>query len=94
MARESLKGYEGPFVLDAERILSAMKRDKHAKWRPTSVALEERTIRQLKVVAKEHDIPYQGLMRILITYGLEAMKKARDLPWNQLLRTPLTQMMR
>jgi predicted DNA binding CopG/RHH family protein len=73
---KSLKGYEGPFVLDAERILSAMKRYKHAKRKPTSVALDERTIRRLKVVAKEQGIPYQVLMRIFITYGLEAMKKA------------------
>jgi predicted DNA binding CopG/RHH family protein len=61
-----LKSYGGPFVLDAERILGAMKRDKHAKRRPTSVALEERTIRRLKVVAKEQGIPYHVLMRILI----------------------------
>ena len=73
---KSMKGYEGPFVLDTERILSAMKRYKHAKRKPTSVALEERTIRRLKVVAKEQGIPYQVLMRIFITYGLEAMKKA------------------
>ncbi len=73
---KSLKSYEEPFVLDAERIVGAMKRYKHAKRRPTSVALEERTIRGLKVVAKEQGIPYQVLMRIFITYGLEAMKKA------------------
>ena len=62
--------------------------------RPTSVALEERTIRRLKIVAKEQGIPYQVVMRNFITYELEAMKKARDMPWNQLMRTPLTQMMR
>lgn len=73
---KSLKGYEGPFVLDAERILSAMKRQRDTKRKPTSVALDELTIRRLKAVAKEQGIPYQVLMRIFITYGLEAMKKA------------------
>jgi hypothetical protein len=44
----------------------------------------ESTIRRLKVVAKEQCIPYQALMRISIAYGLEARKKPRDLPENQL----------
>jgi len=56
--------------------------------------LEERRIRGLKVVAKGQGIPSQVVLRTFITYELEAMKKARDLPWNQLLRTPLMQMMR
>ena len=38
--------------------------------------LEERTSRRMKVVAKEHGIPYQVLRRILIADGLETMKKA------------------
>jgi len=69
-----------------------MKRYKHAKRRPTSVDLEMRTIRRLKIIAKEQGIPSQVVMRIFITYDLEAMKKPRDVPWNQLMRTPLTQM--
>jgi hypothetical protein len=79
---KSLKGYEGRVVLDAERILSAMKRYKHAKRRPTSVDLEKRTIRRLKIIAKEQGIPSQVVIRIFITYDLEAMKKPRDVPWN------------
>lgn len=73
---KSLKDYKGPFVLDADRILTAMKRYKDAKRKPTSVALEERTIRELKALAQQQGIPYQVLMRIFILYGLEAMKKA------------------
>lgn len=73
---KSLRDYKGPFVLDAERILEAMKRYKDAKRKPTSVALEERTIRDLKTIARQQGIPYQVLMRIFITYGVEVMKHA------------------
>ncbi len=73
---KSLKEYKRPVVLDAERILSAMKRYKDTKRKPTSVALEERTIQELKALAKQQGIPYQVLMRIFIMYGLETMKKA------------------
>lgn len=34
------------------------------------------------------------VMRIFITYELESMKKARDVLWILLMRTPLTQIMR
>jgi len=73
---KSFKAYKGPFVLDADRVLAAMKRYKDVKRKPTSVALEERTVQELKALAKQQGIPYQVLMRIFIMYGLEAMKKA------------------
>jgi hypothetical protein len=44
--------------------------------------LEKRTIRRLKIIAKEQGIPSQVVIRIFITYDLEAMKKPRDVPWN------------
>jgi hypothetical protein len=57
-----------------------MKRCKHAKPRPTSVTLEERKIHRLKIVAKEQGIPYQGVMRIFITYELESTEKFGTCP--------------
>lgn len=71
---KSLKEYEEPFELDAEKILAAMKRFKSAKKRPTSVALDETTIRELKALAEKQGIPYQVLIRVFILDGLKRMK--------------------
>ncbi len=73
---KSLKEYEKPFELDAEKILAAMKRYKNSKKKPTSVALDERTIQDLKKVAGKQGIPYQVLIRVLILDGLDRIKKA------------------
>ena len=73
---KSLKEYEGPFELEAEKILAAMKRYKDLPKKPTSVALDERTIRDLKAVAKKQGIPYQVLIRVFILDGLEKFKKS------------------
>lgn len=73
---KSLKEYEGPFELDAEKILAAMKRFKNARKRPTSVALDDATIEDLKKIADKQGIPYQVLIRVLILDGLERIKKA------------------
>jgi len=45
---ESLKEYDAPFGLYSTKILAAMKRYKEAKKKPTSVALNETTIQELK----------------------------------------------
>lgn len=73
---KSLKEYKGPFKLDADKILSAMKRYKDAKKKPTSVALDETTIRELKIFAEKQGIPYQVLIRVFILDGLDRLKKA------------------
>ena len=73
---KSLKGYEEPFELEADKILAAMKRFKNARKRPTSVALDNATIEELKRVAEKQGIPYQVLIRVFILDGLERMKKA------------------
>lgn len=73
---KSLKSYEGPFELEADKILAAMKRYKDSRKKPTSVALDERTIEELKLVAEKQGIPYQVLIRVLILDGLERLKKA------------------
>jgi predicted DNA binding CopG/RHH family protein len=73
---KSLKEYEAPFELDAKKILAAMKRYKDSRKKPTSVALDETTIRELKSVAIKQGIPYQVLIRVFILDGLERLKKA------------------
>ena len=72
---KSLKEYEGPFEIEADKILAAMKRFKNAKKKPTSVALDDQTVRELKYVAEKQGIPYQVLIRVFILDGLEQIKK-------------------
>jgi hypothetical protein len=45
---KSLKEYDEPFEIEADKILAAMKRYKDSKKKPTSVALDEATIQKLK----------------------------------------------
>lgn len=49
---KSLKEYEGAAELDSKKILAAMKRYKDLRKKPTSVALDEKTIQELKMVAE------------------------------------------
>jgi len=72
---KSLKEYDAPFDLDAKKILAAMRRYKDSRKKPTSVALDETTIRELKAVAAKQGIPYQVLIRVFILDGLERIKK-------------------
>ena len=60
----------------ADRILAAMKRFKDSRKKPTSVALDETTIQELKALAEKQGIPYQVLIRVFILDGLERMKRA------------------
>jgi cytoskeletal protein RodZ len=73
---KSLKEYDEPFELDSKKILAAMKRYKDARKKPTSVALDEKTIQELKKMAHKFDIPYQVLIRVFILDGLERLKRA------------------
>ena len=73
---KSLKEYDKPFKLEAEKILAAMKRYKSSPKKPTSVALDDITINELKAVAEIQGIPYQVLIRVFILDGLERLKKA------------------
>ncbi len=73
---KSLKEYDTPFELDSKKIVAAMKRFKDAKKKPTSVALDEKTINELKAIAEKQGIPYQVLIRVFILDGLERLKKA------------------
>ncbi len=71
-----LPEYEEESELDAKKILAAMKRYKSFPKKPTSVALDEKTIQELKKVAENQGIPYQVLIRVFILDGLERLKKA------------------
>jgi predicted DNA binding CopG/RHH family protein len=73
---KSKKEYENTFELDATKILAAMKRFKDSRKKPTSVALEESTIKELKAIAGKQGIPYQVLIRVFILDGIERLKKA------------------
>ncbi len=73
---KSLKEYDKPVELDAEKILAAMKRHKDSRKKPTSVALDEKTIQELKGIADKQGIPYQVLVRVLILNGIDRIKKA------------------
>ena len=53
-----------------------MSRLKGARRRPTSIALEEELLKEIKTVAAQRGVPYQVLMRLLIADGLRRMKKA------------------
>lgn len=72
---KSLKGYE-KIEFDTKDILSEMARLKGARRKPTSVALDADPIEDLKKMATKKSLPYQVLMRLLITDGLRRMKKA------------------
>ncbi len=73
---KSQKQYESESLLDSKKILAAMKRYKESPKKPTSVALEESTINELKVIAEAQGIPYQVLIRMFILDGLERLKKS------------------
>lgn len=71
---KSLKEYEGEMEFDMESLFNALKRVK-GRRKPTSVALEEKSIQELKKIAKKLDIPYQALMRLFILDGINRFKK-------------------
>lgn len=73
---KSLKKYESETLLEADKILAAMKRFKSSPKKPTSVALDEKTIQELKAVAEIQGIPYQVLIRVFILDELDRLKKA------------------
>lgn len=72
---KSLKEYEGNMEFDMDSLFAALKRVK-GRRKPTSVALEESSIHDLKKIAKKLDVPYQALMRLFILDGIQRFKKA------------------
>lgn len=70
-----LKEYDR-IEFDADAIIAGMSRLKGARRKPTSIALEEELLKELKTVAAKRGVPYQVLMRLLIADGLRRMKKS------------------
>lgn len=74
---KSLKEYEAPSQFEEKKILAAARRLKKSRKLPTSVALEETTIKELKALAEWRGVPYQILMRMFILEGLHRSRGAR-----------------
>lgn len=68
-----LKEYD-KIEFDPKEIIAGMNRLKGARRKPTSVALEDDIIRELKSIADKRGVPYQVLMRLLIIDGVRRMK--------------------
>lgn len=61
---------------DPKAIIAGMSRLKGARRKPTSVALEEALLDELKSLANKQGVPYQVLMRLLIADGVKRLKAA------------------
>ena len=72
---KKLKSYE-KIDFDPKEIIEGMSRLKGARRKPTSVALEEELLKELKALASKRGVPYQVLMRLLIADGLKRLKDA------------------
>lgn len=70
-----LKEYD-KIEFDAQAIIAGMSRLKGARRKPTSIALEEAVLDELKEIAERKGVPYQVLMRLLIVEGLKRLKVA------------------
>lgn len=68
------KGY-GNVKFNAKAIKEAYSKAKTRKKHPTSVNLPLEVVTELKALALKMEIPYQTLMRKLITEGLAKLKK-------------------
>lgn len=61
---------------DPKEIIAGMSRLKGSRRKPTSVALEEDLLDELKLLAGKRGVPYQVLMRLLIADGMKRLKAA------------------
>jgi len=61
---------------DIQQVIEGMSRLKGERRKPTSVALEEKLLKELKSEAHKRGIPYQVLMRLLISNGIKQLKAA------------------
>ena len=68
-----LKEYD-KVEFDAKEIIEGMSRLKGARRKPTSVALEEELLKELKSLAQKKGVPYQVLMRLMIADGVKRLK--------------------
>ncbi len=72
---KSLKTYDR-IEFDTKAIIAGMSRLKGSRRKPTSVALEEDLLKELKSLANKRGVPYQVLIRLLITDGVKRLKAA------------------
>lgn len=70
---KDIKSYQ-KVDFDKNKVLEGRELRKMNK-KPTSVALDEETIVELKQLAQEKGIPYQVLMRSYILQGIKKDKK-------------------
>lgn len=70
-----LKAYD-KIEFDSKEIIEGMSRLKGARRKPTSIALEEELLKELKAIASKYGVPYQVLMRLLIAEGVKRLKDA------------------
>ena len=70
-----LKAYD-KIEFDNQQIIEGMSRLKGARRKPTSIALEEELLKELKAIASKRGVPYQVLMRLLIAEGVKRLKDA------------------
>ena len=70
-----LKEYD-KIDFDPKEIIAGMSRLKGARRKPTSIALEDEMIQELKSLANRQGVPYQVLMRLLIAEGIRRLKLA------------------
>ncbi len=63
---KSQKEYEPIYKLDSDKIVAAMKRYKTAPKKPTSVSLDETTIRELKTIGEKVGIPSKKINILFI----------------------------
>ncbi len=75
-AVKSLKEYKASSDVDEKSIIEAAKRLKSKRKIPTSVALEEATVKDLKKIAVNKGVPYQVMMRVYILEGIKREKIA------------------
>ncbi|MDD5628060.1 MAG: hypothetical protein PHU21_03280 [Elusimicrobia bacterium] len=73
---KSLSEYRAPSQHEKKKILAAARRLKKKRKLPTSVALEEETIKELKTLAEWRGVPYQVLMRMFILEGIHHLRVA------------------
>ncbi len=72
---KSLKTYDR-IEFDTKAIIAGMSRLKGSRRKHTSVALEEDLLKELKSLANKRGVPYQVLIRLLITDGVKRLKAA------------------
>ena len=74
---KSLKQYAATSEFEERKMIEAAKRLKKKRRLPTSVALEEETVKELKSLAEWRGVPYQVLMRMFILDGLHRLQPTK-----------------